>query len=90
MFYAFFWVITRRLEFICRHFEKLCLFHFHRQTYDDGTDGVSETSAYKLQTSGNYTKESIQHTEHGESLKLKTRNVSKIVTTNDEGRKTLY
>ena len=32
----------------------------------------SETSAYKLQTPGNYPKESIQHTEHGESLKSKT------------------
>ena len=31
----------------------------------------SETSAYKLQTSGNYPKVSIQHTEHGESLKIK-------------------
>ena len=29
----------------------------------------SETSAFKLQTPGNYPKESIQHTEHGESLK---------------------
>ena len=29
----------------------------------------SETSTYKLQTPGNYLKESIQHTEHGESLK---------------------
>ena len=26
-------------------------------------------SAYKIQTPGNYPKESIQHTEHGESLK---------------------
>ena len=32
----------------------------------------SETSAYKIQTPGNYPKESIQHTEHGESLKLRT------------------
>ena len=32
----------------------------------------SETSAYKLQTPGNYPKESIQHTEHGESLKSKS------------------
>jgi len=31
----------------------------------------SETSAYKFQTPGNYPKESIQHTEHGESLKLR-------------------
>jgi hypothetical protein len=29
----------------------------------------SETSAYKLQTPGNYPKESIQQVEHGESLK---------------------
>ena len=29
----------------------------------------SETSAYKIQTPGNYPKESIQHSEHGESLK---------------------
>jgi len=26
-------------------------------------------SAFKIQTPGNYPKESIQHTEHGESLK---------------------
>ena len=31
----------------------------------------SETSAYKIQTPGNYPKESIQHREHGESLKLR-------------------
>jgi len=29
----------------------------------------SETSAYKIQTPGNYPEESIQHTEHGKSLK---------------------
>jgi len=28
-----------------------------------------ETSAYKIQTPGNYTNESIQHSEHGESVK---------------------
>ena len=42
--YAFFWVITRRLEFICRRFGTLCLFHLHRQVglpaYEDGTDTV--------------------------------------------------
>jgi hypothetical protein len=31
----------------------------------------SETSAYKIQTPGNYTKESIQLSEHGGSLKLR-------------------
>ena len=29
----------------------------------------SETSAYKIQTLGNYPEENIQHTEHGENLK---------------------
>jgi hypothetical protein len=29
----------------------------------------SETSAYKIQTPGNYPEEIIQHSEHGESLK---------------------
>jgi len=29
----------------------------------------SKTSAYKIQTPGNYPKENIQHTEHSESLK---------------------
>jgi hypothetical protein len=29
----------------------------------------SETSAYKIQTPGNYPEQNIQHTEHDESLK---------------------
>jgi hypothetical protein len=29
----------------------------------------SEMSAYKIQTLGNYPEESVQHSEHGESLK---------------------
>jgi hypothetical protein len=29
--YAFFWVIPRRLNFICLRFGTLCLFHLHRQ-----------------------------------------------------------
>ena len=37
--------------------------------YEDGTE-CSETSAYKIQTPGNYPEESIQDSEHGESLKL--------------------
>ena len=28
---AFFWVIPRRLNFICRRLRTLCLFHLHRQ-----------------------------------------------------------
>jgi hypothetical protein len=30
-----------------------------------------ETSAYEIQTPGNYPEENIQHTEHGESLKAR-------------------
>ena len=30
-----------------------------------------ETSAYKMQTPGNNPEENIQHSEHGESLKLR-------------------
>ena len=46
-------------------------FYSHLPAYEDGTV-CSETSAYKLQTPGNYPKESIQHTEHGESLKSRS------------------
>jgi len=31
MLYTFFWVIPKRLNFICRRFGTLCLFHLHRQ-----------------------------------------------------------
>ena len=34
-----------------------------------GHTECSETSAYKIQTPGNYPEESIEHSEHGESLK---------------------
>jgi hypothetical protein len=31
MLYVFFWVIPRRLNFLCRRFGTLCLFHLYRQ-----------------------------------------------------------
>ena len=34
----------------------------HLHTYEDGTE-CSETSAYKIQTPGNYPEESVQHSE---------------------------
>jgi hypothetical protein len=40
----------------------------HLSAYEYGTE-CSETSAYKIQTPGNYPEESIQHSEQGESLK---------------------
>jgi len=79
----FFWVIPRRLNFICRRFGKHCLFHLHRLVGDEfityqpmkmEQTECSETSANKIQTPRNYRKENIQHTEHGESLKSRKRN----------------
>jgi len=78
LLYAFFWVIPRRLNFICRRFGTL-LFHLHSRigvdiyspTKMEQTE-CSETSAYKIQTPGNYPEESIQHSEHSESLKSRT------------------
>jgi len=29
--YAFFWLIPQRLNFVCRRFRSLCLFHLHRE-----------------------------------------------------------
>jgi len=31
MLYTFFWIIPRRLKFICQHFGTICLFHLHKQ-----------------------------------------------------------
>jgi hypothetical protein len=69
MLYAFFWVIPRRLNFICQHLGILCLFRLHRRvgmknssylpTYEDGKL-CSEMLAYKIQTPRNYPEESIQ------------------------------
>jgi len=39
----------------------------HLPANEDGTE-CSETSAYKIQTLGNYPEENIQHTEHSGSL----------------------
>ena len=49
-------------------FKGLNIVILHLSAYEDGTE-CSETSAYKIQTPGNYPEESIQHSEHGESLK---------------------
>jgi hypothetical protein len=40
----------------------------------------SETSAYKIQTPGNYPEENIQHLQHGESLKSSNIIVVVVVT----------
>jgi len=67
MLYAFFWVIPRRLNCICRRFGTLSLldkqvgteYISYLSAYEDGTE-CSETSVYKIQTSGNYSEESVQ------------------------------
>jgi hypothetical protein len=59
------------------------LFHLHRRismknsAYEDGTE-CSETSTYKIQTPGNYPEESVQHSEHGESLKSREQFLSYV------------
>jgi hypothetical protein len=81
MLYVFFRVIPRRLNLICRRFGTLCPFYLDRRlcennhsylpAYGDGKKECSETSAYKIWTPEDYPEESIQHSEQGESLKLR-------------------
>jgi hypothetical protein len=40
LFYVFFWVIPRRLNFVCRRFGALCRYSSYLSAYEDGTDGV--------------------------------------------------
>ena len=70
--YSFFLVISRCLDFICRRFGKICLFHFYiamlaYTTYEDGT--VFRNVGVYNSSPGNYPEERKQHSEHGESLK---------------------
>jgi len=67
LLYAFFCVIPRRLNFLCRRFGTPVPY-LQAGRHEDGTE-CSETSAYKIQPPGKYPEESIQHSEHGESLK---------------------
>ena len=49
-------------------FSNLVILHNYPPMKMEQTE-CSENSAYKIQTPGNYPEESIQHSEHGESLK---------------------
>jgi len=53
---------------IPQHFSNLVILHTYVPMMMEQTE-CSETSAYKIQTPGYYPGESIQHSEHGESLK---------------------
>ena len=55
-------------EFYMPRFGPLYLFHLHRSMKMERTE-CSETSAYKIQKSGDYPEESIQHSEQDKSLK---------------------
>jgi hypothetical protein len=70
MLYAFFWVIPRRLNFTCQRFGTLSVPRWNRK--------CSETLAYKIQTPGNCPEESIQHSEHGGSLKLRINQITRM------------
>ena len=60
MLYAFFWVIPRRMNFICRRFGTLFHLHTYLPMNMEQTE-CSETLAYKIQRPGNYPEENIQH-----------------------------
>jgi hypothetical protein len=60
--YAFFWVISLCLNFICRRLGTLCFISMKMEQTE-----CPEASAYKIQTPGNYPEENLQHSEHGES-----------------------
>ena len=47
MLYAFFWVIHRRLEFICRRFGSLYLFQLHRQVVVSRMTGFESAGLFK-------------------------------------------
>ena len=62
--FVFFWVIPRRLIYICRRFGTLYLFHLQRQVclpLKMEQIECSETSAYINQTPGNHPKENKLH-----------------------------
>ena len=51
-----------------QHFSNLVVLHTYLPMKMEETES-SETLAYKIQMPGNYPEVSIQHSEHGESLK---------------------
>ena len=59
MLYSFYWLIPRRLNFICRRFETLCSIFIGWPKKMEQTE-CSETSAHKIQTPRNNPKEGIK------------------------------
>jgi len=50
------------------------ILHTYRSMKMEETE-CSETSAYKIQTPGNYTERNIKHSEHGKSLKSRIKDL---------------
>jgi hypothetical protein len=78
MLYSYYWVIPRRLNFTCRRFGIIRLFHLHRWTGwfvlltpPMKKEECSETSAHKIQTPGNHPRKNT--TEKNTSRKLLTK-----------------
>jgi hypothetical protein len=64
MLSAFFWVNRWRLNFICRRFRTLCLFHLHRRIGTEKEQSVPKRRYLKFRRRGNAQKEAynIQNT----------------------------
>jgi len=71
MLYSFFWMISRRLNCMCRRFGTPCKFHLHKWCLPMKMElpECPEMATHKIQTPENHQKERIQFSEHGESLK---------------------
>jgi hypothetical protein len=67
LLYAFFWVIPRHLNIVCQRFGTLCSIFIG--AYEDGTDRVCRNVVNKIQMPRNHPEESVEHSEHGKSLK---------------------
>jgi hypothetical protein len=68
LLYAFFWVIPRRLNFICQRFGTLCLFHLHRRLQGWKGQSVPKRWHRKFRCQGITQKKAY----HGKSLKSRT------------------
>jgi len=64
--YAFFWVILRRLNFICRRFGTLCLFHLHRQVgmKKFRSRGIIHKRNYNVQNTAKVLNKKRKHSLH--------------------------
>ena len=67
LLHSFFWVIPRRLNFMCRHFGILCSIFIGSIS----KNGHSSETSTQIQTQKNHPKERIQYSKRGEILKTR-------------------